>query len=123
MKITFFTIIAFSFLLILYQTVYAQNPSLNITKLIEDKYSKELSLDPERSVKEFLVKVEYESPNTVVLYGNLLTSNVTGYYFNSGLWSAMDLLKTQYGFKLAQIIPYGQGTMANPNLVYIVMTK
>jgi hypothetical protein len=43
--------------------------------------------------------------------------------FNSDLWSAMDLLKNQYAFKLQHVMNTGLGSVGSPTNVYILMTK
>jgi hypothetical protein len=95
----------------------------NLSKLIQEKYTREIKppagllIDPPRIFKP--VTVIYESANTIVLEGELITSGL----FNTDLYDAMDLLKTQYGFSLAQIVTSGVGSEANPTVLYIIMTK
>jgi hypothetical protein len=35
----------------------------------------------------------------------------------------MDLLKNQYGFKLQNVMTSGVGSLGNPTVAYILMTK
>jgi hypothetical protein len=65
--------------------------------------------------------VKYESPTTILISGDLIIG-YTG-TFNSVLWEAMDLLKNQYGFKIQQVMTSGVGSVGNPTIVYILMTK
>jgi len=67
------------------------------------------------------VHVNYESPSTVLISGDLIDSQLR--MFNSDLWEAMDLLKNQYGFKLQNVMTSGVGSIGNPTTVYILMTK
>jgi hypothetical protein len=89
----------------------------NLTKIIETKF-------PEKTISEFSpypfspVKVEYESPTTVLISGDLIT-----WTFNVDLWKAMDLLKNSYGFKIQEVMTSGVGSQGNPTTVYVLMTK
>lgn len=67
------------------------------------------------------VAVEYESPTTVMISGDLITEN--DLIFNSFLFQGMDLLKNQYGFKIQDVFTSGEGSKANPTRVYIMLTK
>jgi hypothetical protein len=83
-------------------------------------------LDSNRHVNDInLARVYYESPTTVLIGGNLIAESPGGasFGFNTGIWEAMDLLKTQYGFKLQQVMTSGVGSVENPTAVYILMTK
>jgi hypothetical protein len=104
--------------------VEAQSPqnATSITNLIKEKYNRGTKI-PGLEQAEYFVQVRYESPTTVVLEGDLIGSQVSGYFFNSDLWSAMDLIKNQYGFKQTQIFTSGMGSQGNPTVVYIVLTK
>lgn len=99
-------------------TVYAQQP-VNLVNVIEDKYTRTDSDGVP------YVKVVYASPNTVLLQGELIVTqfNTPNFTFNSDLWSAMDLLKNQYGFKVEQVMTSGIGSQGNPTFVYILMMK
>jgi hypothetical protein len=100
------------------QTLVAQT-TVNFTKLIEDKYTR-TTTDPRVPHEIFQdVTVRYESPTTILINGNLILGNG----FNSRLWDAMDMLKSQYGFKLQQVMTSGEGSNQNPTSVYILMTK
>lgn len=67
------------------------------------------------------VYVNYESPSTILISGELINEQFSR--FNSDLWEAMDLLKNQYGFKLQNVMTSGVGSVGNPTVVYILMTK
>ncbi len=67
--------------------------------------------------------MNYESPSTVLISGELINSVGGTNTFNSQLWEAMDLLKSQYGFHLQQVMTSGVGSVGNPTVVYILMTK
>ncbi len=69
------------------------------------------------------VYVDYESPSTIMISGGLINSIHGNYTFNYELWEAMDLIKNQYGFKLQNVMTSGQGSVGNPIVVYILMTK
>jgi hypothetical protein len=69
------------------------------------------------------VSVVHESPNTVVLYGQLLLlEGATGYVDNPFIWRAVDGLKGQ-GYSLTSTMHSGQGSQGNPHSWYIVMSK
>ena len=97
----------------------AQQKPVGIAKLIQEKYA---AIDADCVP---YVKVVYESSNTTLLQGGLIISqfNTPDLMFNSDLWSAMDLLKNQYGFKVLRITTSGVGSQGNPTVVYILMTK
>jgi len=58
-----------------------------------------------------------------LISGGLLSS-LGGYNtFNSELWQTMDLLKNQYGFRLQNVMTSRDGSVANPTVVYVLMTK
>lgn len=103
------------FLLFL-NNVHAQQP-VNLTKVIEKEF-------PEKTISQFSpypfnpVTVEYESPTTILISGDLIT-----WYFNTDLWKAMDLLKGSNGFKVEHVMTSGIGSQGNPTVVYILMTK
>jgi hypothetical protein len=106
------------------------NPTTNFTKLFQEKYSrailnsevnKQLQRDNDAYSRQLQVAVEYESPTTILISGQLITE--TDLIFNTFLLQAMDMLKNQYGFKLQQIFTSGQGSKGNPTNVYILMTK
>jgi hypothetical protein len=89
-------------------TATQQTTSGNFTKLIEEKFTKTPAFGIEILPD---VRVVSESPKTLVLFGELITP--PGNY-NVDLWTATDLLKNDYGFKLTHIIKDGEGTQANP---------
>lgn len=99
----------------------ASSTGINFTKIIAEKFTK-----PETSAllpgikfpTTAQVRVISESPKTVVLYGQLITLGLND---NVDLWKASDLLKSQYGFKISNIISVGAGSEANPARLYIVM--
>lgn len=120
------------FLVLSIASVNAQQPG-NMTKIIQDKVITEfLKIHPEdeKCINTYckasipFIFVEYESPTTIVLSGDLIVTNgaLLG-EFNSILWSAMDHLINQYGFKLQQVLTSGIGTQGNPTVAYILMTK
>jgi hypothetical protein len=97
----------------------------NLSKVIEEKFSKQIGTGTSPLI-ELFVHVIYESPNTIVLQGDLITESsttTTTGLINTDLWAAMDLLKNQYGFKILQVMTSGVGSVGNPTTVYILMTK
>jgi hypothetical protein len=95
-----------------------QTSGQNLTKLIEERFTKaqtsygiEFPLIP-------LVEVVFESPKTVVLFGELITPAL---YKNTELWEAVDLLKGDYGYTLSHVIHDGEGSKGNPGRVYLIM--
>ena len=120
MKIIAFGIIIISISLILNHTAYAQVG--NLTGIIDQKFNKKnIQIGDTIFERIDYVNVKYESPTTVLISGDLI--NNVGSSFNIALWQAMDLLKTQYGFKLQQVMTSGVGSVGNPTTVYILMTK
>ena len=97
------------------ENVNAQLPE-NLTKVIEEKFPSNPYVQESYGKP---VQVRYESPTSVILQGNLVYT----FDFNTDLWRAMDLLKSQYGFKLQQIFTSGVGSRGNPTTVYILMTE
>lgn len=75
--------------------------------MIKDKYT---TTDADGAL---YVRVVYESSNTTLLQGELIATqfNTPDLVFNTDLWSAMDLLKNQYGYKLQQIMTTGIGSL------------
>ena len=63
--------------------------------------------------------VKYESQTSVIIGGDLIFS----YHFNTDLWKAMDLLKSQNGFKTQQIITSDVGNVENSTTFNIVIAK
>jgi hypothetical protein len=134
MKLNFYILSIISALIFLglTQTVNAQVQSQpqpgNLSKMIEDKFV--TVMPPSEGYMQFTnksqVDVVYESPTTIMLSGELLSTispeSTTG-FFNSGIWAAMDLLKNDYGFKVQQVMTSGVGSVGNPTNVYILMTK
>lgn len=122
--------ICFSLIICNIGTLYAQQ-SPNLSKVISDKFTREIGTGQVMPpVLHSWVEVIYESPNTIILQGDLITSDRSvdqrlgaNGLFNSDLWSAMDLLKNQYGFKVQYIMNTGLGTVGSPTNVYILMTK
>ena len=98
--------LAFLLLFVLSQTEYVNAQAQSLADLIGQKFAD-------------AVVVKYESPTSVVIGGDLIFGN----NFNTGLWEAMDLLKSQYGFTIQQVITSGVGSVGNPTTVYILMTK
>lgn len=112
------------------QTVNAQSANSTIGQIIDEKYGHKsiLSKDKQFTVEvPATVYVNYESPSTVLISGDLMNSQLLEpsepTKFNSDLWKAMDLLKNQYGFKLQNVMTSGVGSVGNPTTVYILMTK
>ena len=108
--------------------IQSQSPPGSLKKMIEDKFVTVLppSEGYMQSTNKSEVEVVYESPTTIMLSGELLSTispESTIGFFNSGIWAAMDLLKNQYGFKVQQVMTSGQGSVGNPTKVYILMTK
>jgi hypothetical protein len=88
-----------------------------VAQIIDQRFPPKLDLDVSSSAVPS-VEVKYESPNTAII-GDLIFARS----FNTDLWSAMDLLKNQYGFKIQQVMTSGVGSVGNPTSVYILMTK
>lgn len=109
------------------QTVNAQSANSTISQIIDEKYGYKsiLSNDKQFTVEvPGTVYVNYESPSTVLISGDLINSQLSQpTKFNSDLWEAMDLLKNQYGFKLQHVMTSGEGSVGNPTVIYILMTK
>ena len=111
------------------QTANAQVQSKgSLGKMIEDKFT--MVIPPSggymQSANKSVVEVVYESPTTIMLSGELIATfapDSTSGVFNSGIWAAMDLLKSQYGFKIQQVMTSGQGSVGNPTTIFILMTK
>jgi len=107
----------------------AQLTNTTYAKIIDDKFTvKNYHDEMTNSIIENYVPVEvaYESPTTIMLSGNLISTvspESTMGTFNSGIWEAMDLMKNQYGFKVQQVMTSGLGNVGNPTTVYILMTK
>lgn len=103
----------------------------NMSTVIEDKFTREIGTGQVMPpVSHSWVEVMYESPNTIILGGDLIASDrdvdqrlQPSDHWNTDLWGAMDLLKNQYGFKLQQVMTNGVGSVGNPTTVYILMTK
>ena len=106
----------------------------NVTKIIMDQTSnvpqcslveqaRGLGLDTSQfsNVTEFnaCIQVIYESPDRVVLTGDLITS--AGEY-NSGIWKAIDGLETA-AWSVENVLITGEGSKANPHSYVITMTK
>jgi hypothetical protein len=118
------------FVTLLINSSYAQFLNSTIAKIIDEKYTKISKYDPvtntlfeEPKVLFRPVYVDYESPSTILISGGLINSIHGNNTFNYQLWQAMDLIKNQYGFKLQNVMTSGQGSVANPTVVYILMTK
>jgi hypothetical protein len=91
-----------------------------ISMIINEKYGKKNYYDNStKTIYELpaTVRVNYESPSTILLSGKFINSVRGTETFNWQLFEAMDLLKNQYGFKLNQVSGIGTPT------VYILMTK
>lgn len=101
---------------------YGQTANVNFTKMFEEKYPDNSTTERRLSGGYQTVYVKYESPTTILIWGDLIKLNFD-ISPNTDLWKAMDMLKNQYGFKLQEIITNGEGTEANPTSVYILMTK
>jgi len=103
----------------------------NMSTVIKDKFTREIGTGQVMPlVSHSWVEVMYESPNTVILRGDLITNEQyvdqrlqPNGQSNTDLWAAMDLLKNQYGFKILQVMTSGVGSVGNPTTVYILMTK
>ena len=106
----------------------------NVTKIIMDQTSnvpqcslveqaRGLGLNTSQfsNMTEFnaCIQVIYESPDRVVLTGDLITS--AGEY-NSGIWRAIDGLETA-AWSVENVLITGEGSRANPHSYVITMTK
>lgn len=118
------------FVTLLINSSYAQFLNSTIAKIIDEKYTKISKYDPvtntlfeDPKVLFRPVYVDYESPSTIMISGGLINSIHGNNTFNYQLWQAMDLIKNQYGFKLQNVMTSGQGSVGNPTVVYILMTK
>jgi hypothetical protein len=120
--------ICFSLSICTVGTIHAQQPS-NLSKVIKDNFARELEIGQVYPpVLHSWVEVIYESPNTIILQGDLITNErsvderlrVSG-LLNTDVWTAMDLLKNQYGFKIEHVMNTGLGTVENPTdkMIYI----
>jgi hypothetical protein len=106
------------------QTINAQGP---ITQTIDDKYGRKNYHDNATNTNyeiQATVHVDYESPSTILISGHFFNSVRGGTNtFNTDLWQAMDLVRSQYGFKLQNVITGGAISVNNPITVFILMTK
>jgi len=106
------------------QMINAQGP---ITNTIDDKYGRKNYHDNATNTNVEIpatVHVDYESPSTVLISGHFFNSVRGGTNtFNTDLWQAMDLIKSQYGYKLQNVITGGAISVNNPITVFILMTK
>ena len=130
MKIIFFIILMFFVTILALPFVNAQLLNSTIAKIIDEKYTKTSKYDPktntlfeEPQVLFRPVRVTYESPSTIMISGGLINSIHGNNTINYQLWETMDLIKNQYGFKLQNVMTSGQGSVGNPTVVYILMTK
>jgi hypothetical protein len=109
--------------------VNGQPANSTIANIINEKCTKNYTSDPKTNTiyeePQFIipVHVNYESPWTILISGGLINSIGGNNTFNYQLWEAMDLLKNQYGFKLQNVMASGEGSVGNPTVVYILMTK
>lgn len=133
----FFSIIGISVTVVLslyvgqseWQFINAQQG--NMSMVIKEKFTREIGTGQVMPpVSYSWVKVIYESPNTVILQGDLITNEQSvdqrlgpTRQSNTDLWTAMDLLKNQHGFIIQQVMTSGVGSVGNPTTVYILMTK
>ena len=119
-----YSIIITVIILTINQTINAQLTNSTISHIINEKYGPRNIIDNATKLSYAVpttVHVNYESPSTVLISGDLIESQFRK--FNSNLWEAMDLLKNQYGFKLQNVMTSGVGSVGNPTTVYILMTK
>lgn len=98
-------------------SVNAQPPSsmnltTNISKLFEEKYTR---IYKDAEVGDVIgpttlqdVKVRYESPLSILMSADLITPIENA--FNFRIWEAMDILKSQYGYKVQQVMTSGEGS-------------
>jgi hypothetical protein len=70
-----------------------------------------------------VVHVLYESNSTLVMYGDLVADYGGHQEPNTDLWKAMDSVKQRYGYHLQEVMTSGQGSVANPTTIYLLMTK
>jgi hypothetical protein len=103
----------------------------NFTELFHQKYARnlldaEVNKQYERDTLDYnlnsQVSVEYESPTSILISGELITDE-PDLIFNTFLFQGMDLLKNQYGFKIQDVFTSGEGNKANPTKVFILLTK
>ena len=66
------------------------------------------------------VSVRYQGNQTIVLYGEALTTIRTP---NKVFWQAVELLEHDFGYKLDKVVVNGLGSEANPERFYVIMTK
>ncbi len=131
MKILYYCVGSFVVLLLAVSVSSVNAQQGNMSMVIEDKFTREIGTGQVMPpVSHSWVEVIYESPNTVILQGDLITNErsidqrlLRSGQSNTDLWAAMDLLKNQYGFKLQQVMTTGIGTVENPVTIYILMTK
>lgn len=131
MKSSIYISLAISVTLILAtsQTINAQIAKFGnstLSKIIEEKFSLGHLLGndvtpPYKGPSPSTVHVNYESPTTILISGDLINADLS--LFNSNLWEAMDLLKSQYGFRLQNVMTPGVGSVGNPQTIYILMTR
>jgi len=98
-----------------------QTSDQNLTKIIKERFTRPEISEFGTSFPPFAhVDVIFESPKTIVLYGNLITYALNA---NDGLWEAVDLLKTEHGFNLTHIVKEGIGSKGNEGRIYLVMER
>ena len=69
------------------------------------------------------VNLVYASADLVVLTGEALPElQVNRNFYNNFLWQAVQQIKAQ-GYAIQSVSTIGAGTEANPNVIYVVMTK
>jgi len=92
--------------------------------LVYSQFSTDLDSVAYRLFEDFfpIVTVEYESNTLVVLRGDedsLLMLNGT----LGPLWNAIDIVETEKGFKMKEMITSGIGSKGNPTRIYAIMEK
>jgi hypothetical protein len=98
--------------------------SESLSKIIEEKAANEYKSRHNIFPRNPVAEVMYESPTTFLLHGALIVEVTTKVQeFNSYIWSAMDSLKNQHGFKLQQVFTSEAGSVVNRTDIYILMTK
>jgi hypothetical protein len=69
----------------------------------------------------------YQSPNMVVLKGDLVSASPGSSLFktnyNNVFWHGIEILRQEFGFTLDKLVVNGFGSVINPERMYAVMVK
>ncbi|MFZ1877833.1 MAG: hypothetical protein WAU25_12460 [Nitrososphaeraceae archaeon] len=103
------------------ETIMDQTSDIPQCSLVEQARGLGLDTSLFSNVTEFnaCLQVIYESPDRIVLTGDLITS---GGEYNSGIWKAIDGLETA-AWSVENVLITGEGSKANPHSYVITMTK